>query len=156
MSEAVQTGASAASALSDPQKLQLVVGNFVQKACEMVLHSRMVPLPPTLRRGSVNRWFNVESEELLTLHDDLEQWRLDISQPLQLDVYVDATDEPLIRGALGLTPHEPTTVRSAAAPSGGSDGRSRVAHASQVGAGSAAGQPPAARSFCLLAYEFTL
>ena len=71
-----------------------------------------------LRRGSVNRWFNVESEELLTLHDELEQWRLDISQPLQLDIFVDAADEPIIRSALGMQ------VRALPRPS-----RARDAHA---------------------------
>lgn len=97
-----EPGPSAAGAISDAQKLQLVVSNFVQKACEMVLHARMMPLPPTLNRGSVNRWFNVESEELLKVHDDLEHWRLDTSQPLQIDIFVDASEEPIIRGALGL------------------------------------------------------
>ena len=56
-----------AGTLSDAQKLQLVLGNFVQKACESVLHARMMPLPPTLRKGTANRWFNVESEELETV-----------------------------------------------------------------------------------------
>ena len=96
--------------LSDPQKLQLVVGNCIQKATELILHGRLMPLPATLRRGGVNRWFNIESEELLTVHDELEAWRQDISQPLQIDVYVDAGGEPLIRSALGLQPEEPTTV----------------------------------------------
>lgn len=111
-------GTSAAGTVSDAQKLQLVVSNFVQKACEMVVHARMIPLPDALRRGSVNRWFNVESEELLTLHDNLENWRLDISQPLQLDIFVDASEDPSIRSALGLqvrlpaSPHPTSAARS--------------------------------------------
>lgn len=36
------------------------------------------------------------------MHDELEAWRQDISQPLQIDIFVDAANEPLIRGALGL------------------------------------------------------
>ena len=31
--------------LNDAQKLQLVVGNCIQKATELVLHSRLQPLP---------------------------------------------------------------------------------------------------------------
>ena len=96
--------------LNDAQKLQLVVGNCIQKATELVLHSRLQPLPAVLRRGGVNRWFNIESEELLTVHDELEAWRQDISQPLQIDIFVDAAEEPRIRAALGLQPEEPTTV----------------------------------------------
>ena len=61
-----------------------------------------MPLPASLKPGSVNRWFNIESEELLTMHDELEAWRQDISQPLQIDVFVDAAHEPLIRGTLGM------------------------------------------------------
>lgn len=48
--------AAQAPALSDSQKLQLVVGNCVQKATELILHARLSPLPASLRRGAVNRW----------------------------------------------------------------------------------------------------
>ena len=54
--------------------------------------------------------FDVRSEELLRVHDELEAWRRDISQPLQLDIFVDATDEPMMRGALGMHAEEPTRV----------------------------------------------
>ena len=30
--------------------------------------------------------FNLESEELLTVRDELEEWRQDMAQPLQLDI----------------------------------------------------------------------
>ena len=137
---------SSGEGLTDGQKLQLVVRNCVQKAVELVLHSRVIPLPPHMRRGSTNRWvrrtallpssactrhtlpllcahprgrshqlgglppaprtrtapthsaaqrtptgvrrvqFNLESEELLTVRDELEEWRQDMAQPLQLDI----------------------------------------------------------------------
>lgn len=142
------TSSSSGEGLTDGQKLQLVVRNCVQKAVELVLHSRVIPLPPHMRRGSTNRWvrwtallpsspytrrtqqlpllvltfagvshqlgslapaprtrtapthsaaqrtltgvrraqFNLESEELLTVRDELEQWRQDMAQPLQLDI----------------------------------------------------------------------
>ena len=44
------------SALSDAQKLQVVVGNCIQKAVELILHARMMPLPLELRRGASNQW----------------------------------------------------------------------------------------------------
>eukprot|EP00900_Chrysochromulina_parva_P001449 jgi/Chrpa1/11304/Chrysochromulina_OHIO_Genome00003988-RA len=69
-----------------------------------------MPLPPELNRGASNEWFDVRSEELLRVHDELEAWRRDISQPLQLDIFVDATDEPMMRGALGMHAEEPTRV----------------------------------------------
>ena len=142
------TSSSSGEGLTDGQKLQLVVRNCVQKAVELVLHSRVIPLPPHMRRGSTNRWvrrtallpsspctrhtlssspsscspsregrtnsaartaprtrtapthsaaqrtltgvrrvqFNLESEELLTVRDELEEWRQDMAQPLQLDI----------------------------------------------------------------------
>ena len=43
-------------ALSDPQKLVTVVCNFMQKATELILHARIMPLPEALRRGATNRW----------------------------------------------------------------------------------------------------
>ena len=42
--------------LTDPQKLQVVVGNFMQKATELILHARIMPLPDRLQRGATNRW----------------------------------------------------------------------------------------------------
>ena len=50
------TSSSSGEGLTDGQKLQLVVRNCVQKAVELVLHSRVIPLPPHMRRGSTNRW----------------------------------------------------------------------------------------------------
>ena len=82
--------------------LSLPPHSCVQKASELILHGRLMPLPASLKPGSVNRWFNIESEELLTMHDELEAWRQDISQPLQIDVFVDAAHGPLIRGTLGM------------------------------------------------------
>ena len=95
--------------VSDPDKLQLVVANFVQKALEMVLHARLLPLPPTMRRGNMNSWFNIESEELLTLHDQLEPWRADISQPLQLDIFVDTSQLPPSHPLLGVLDAAPSS-----------------------------------------------
>lgn len=97
-----QAEGAPAAALTDPQKLQLVVGNFVQKTAELILHARLIPLPDALRPGTVNRWFNVESEELVAVHDELEAWRQDTSQPLQLDIFVDVADNPLLNAALGV------------------------------------------------------
>ena len=128
--------------LDATQKLQVVVGNCFQKAVELILHARIMPLTPELNRGASNEWvrlrmraarsrdlparalanvfspaavlarpqFDVRSEELLRVHDELEAWRRDISQPLQLDIFVDATDEPMMRGALGMHAEEPTRV----------------------------------------------
>ena len=128
--------------LDASQKLQVVVGNCFQKAVELILHARIMPLTPELNRGASNEWvrlrmraarsrdlparalanvfspaavlarpqFDVRSEELLRVHDELEAWRRDISQPLQLDIFVDATDEPMMRGALGMHAEEPTRV----------------------------------------------
>ena len=137
----------ASPALKDPEKLQVVVGNFMQKCVELILHARMMPLPDTLRRGTTNRWvraaapsprarrpgclcrsalrharsrarslsrasaqFNVESEELLQVHEELQAWQSDLSQPLQLDIFVDVAEEQTMRGALGLQKDEPALV----------------------------------------------
>ena len=47
---------SSGEGLNDSQKLQLVVRNCVQKTVELVLHSRLLPLPASMRRGQTNRW----------------------------------------------------------------------------------------------------
>ena len=44
------------SHLSDPEKLRLTVRNFVQKTVELILFSRLRPLPPSMPRGKPNRW----------------------------------------------------------------------------------------------------
>ena len=165
---------SSGEGLTDAQKLQLVVRNCVQKAVELVLHSRVIPLPPHMRRGSTNRWvrrtallpsspctrhtlqlpllvltlvggshqlgglalhrapilhppthsaaqrtltgvrrvqFNLESEELLTVRDELEEWRQDMAQPLQLDILLQTvrhrarTEEEQAGPRTGCHPH---------------------------------------------------
>ena len=110
--------------LDATQKLQVVVGNCFQKAVELILHARIMPLTPELNRGASNEWvrlrmraarsrdlparalanvfspaavlarpqFDVRSEELLRVHDELEAWRRDISQPLQLDIFMATAD----------------------------------------------------------------
>ncbi len=55
---------SAAPSLSDPEKLQLVVGNCMQKALELILHARLKPLPPALKLGAVNRWVRPRTNRL--------------------------------------------------------------------------------------------
>ena len=165
------TSSSSGEGLTDGQKLQLVVRNCVQKAVELVLHSRVIPLPPHMRRGSTNRWvrrtallpsspctrqtlpllvltlaggshqlgglapaprtrtapthsaaqrtltgvrrvqFNLESEELLTVRDELEEWRQDMAQPLQLDIMLQTvrhrarTEEEQAGPRTGCHPH---------------------------------------------------
>ena len=165
------TSSSSGEGLTDGQKLQLVVRNCVQKAVELVLHSRVIPLPPHMRRGSTNRWvrrtallpsspctrhtlpllvltlaggshqlgglapaprtrtapthsaaqrtltgvrrvqFNLESEELLTVRDELEEWRQDMAQPLQLDILLQTvrhrarTEEEQAGPRTGCHPH---------------------------------------------------
>ena len=42
--------------LDASQKLQVVVGNCFQKAVELILHARIMPLPPELNRGASNEW----------------------------------------------------------------------------------------------------
>ena len=52
--------------------------------------------------------FNIETVELLTVHDELQAWRVDIGQPVQLDIYVDTTSSPAaVREALGVGADEP-------------------------------------------------
>ena len=157
------TSSSSGEGLTDAQKLQLVVRNCVQKAVELVLHSRMMPLPPHMRRGSTNRWvrrsppplpsspctrhtlsgspssgatgrvpptrqrrtaprtptphrtftgvrrvqFNLESEELLTVRDELEEWRQEMAQPLQLDILLQTVRRTTL---------EPRTSRQGSTP----------------------------------------
>lgn len=60
----VDSGASLFTAMAEPpragldasQKLQVVVGNCFQKAVELILHARIMPLPPELNRGASNEW----------------------------------------------------------------------------------------------------
>ena len=88
----------------EAQKLQLVVRNCVQKALELVLRAR-VPLG----RGTPNHWFNLESEEVACVRDRLEGWKQRISQPLQLDIFID-TSSSAVRAAVGAQPNEPHLV----------------------------------------------
>jgi len=88
----------------EAQKLQLVVRNCVQKTLELVLRAR-VPLG----RGTPNHWFNLESEEVACVRDRLEGWKQRISQPLQLDIFID-TSSSAVRAAVGAQPNEPHLV----------------------------------------------
>ena len=54
--------------------------------------------------------FNLESEELLTVRDELEGWRQDIAQPLHLDIYLETAANSLMREAVGATAGEPSVV----------------------------------------------
>ena len=55
---------SSGEGLNDSQKLQLVVRNCVQKTVELVLHSRLLPLPASMRRGQTNRWVRTADEPI--------------------------------------------------------------------------------------------
>ncbi|KAL3931827.1 MAG: hypothetical protein SGPRY_000966, partial [Prymnesium sp.] len=93
--------------LSDPQKLQITVGNCVQKAAELILHARISPLG---ERGAVNHWFGIECEELISMREGLHAWRQDMSQPLQLDLFVDTTGSSLMRDSVGASESEPALI----------------------------------------------
>ena len=54
--------------------------------------------------------FNIESGELVILRDHLEAWRLDISQPLQLDIFADTSSSPRLRSLLCASDHEPAHI----------------------------------------------
>ena len=54
--------------------------------------------------------FNIESEELLFLREELDGWRQQISQTLRLDVFVDTADSTRVREAVGAQAHEPRRV----------------------------------------------
>ena len=120
--------------LSDPAKLQLTVRNFVQKTVELILFSRLRPLPPEMPRGKPNRWvrrgsppraapppaprdppassapqFNIDSESLPTVHAQLQAFREDISQPLQLDIFVDTSQLPPSHPLLGVLDAAPSS-----------------------------------------------
>ena len=119
--------------LSDPAKLQLTVRNFVQKTVELILFSRLRPLPPEMPRGKPNRWvrrgllraplhrpprvtrlspppqFNIDSESLPTVHSQLQAFREDISQPLQLDIFVDTSQLPPSHPLLGVLDAAPSS-----------------------------------------------
>jgi hypothetical protein len=123
--------------IDEAEKLQLVIRNCVQKAAELILHARLKPMPPAMRRGASNRWvrcravparhppatcarahtgallpwqFNIDSEELLSLREELSGWRQQVSQPLRLDIFVDTGDSALLREAVGAQAHERGTV----------------------------------------------
>ena len=55
--------------------------------------------------------FNLESEELLTVRDELEEWRQDMAQPLQLDIMLQTvrhrarTEEEQAGPRTGCHPH---------------------------------------------------
>ena len=57
----MQDGGQGDVRLSDPQKLQLVVGNCVQKAAELILHARIIPLPASMKKGESNHWVRLLS-----------------------------------------------------------------------------------------------
>ncbi|KAG5363773.1 Autophagy-related protein 13 [Yarrowia sp. B02] len=89
-------GTSSSSSHSSKSKLNQVVQNFFSKATQVVVQAR---LNPRAREKSdkhkLNKWFNLETDELEAYRDDLKLWRsidiytVDKMPPVVVETYLD-------------------------------------------------------------------
>lgn len=86
-------GASSGSSHSSKSKLNQVVQNFFSKATQVVVQSRLGPRQRD-KSHKLNKWFNLETDELEAFRDDLKLWRTidiysDKMPPVVVETYLD-------------------------------------------------------------------
>ncbi|KAG5362430.1 Autophagy-related protein 13 [Yarrowia sp. C11] len=92
-------GTSSGSSHSSKSKLNQVVQNFFSKATQVVVQARLNPRQREQRQSGdkhkLNKWFNLETDELEAYREDLKLWRtidiynMDKMPPVVVETYLD-------------------------------------------------------------------
>lgn len=92
-------GTSSGSSHSSKSKLNQVVQNFFSKATQVVVQARLNPRVREQRQSGdkhkLNKWFNLETDELEAYREDLKLWRnidiytVDKMPPVVVETYLD-------------------------------------------------------------------
>ncbi|KAL0140256.1 autophagy-related protein 13-domain-containing protein [Mucor lusitanicus] len=110
-SPAAPSGPSTSSTSTRNSKLDQIIQNFYTKTAQIVIQARCTPShdarygKPTHLRGSsttkkMNKWFNIATEDVELLREDLKYWRTMAVQsaednkeppPMILDIYLDTS-----------------------------------------------------------------